>query len=58
MDPFDGESPEVFFKDWILALQRAAEWYGWNERETLIQLVGHLHGRALQEWGLLSPQEK
>lgn len=26
--------------------------------ETLIQLAGHLRGRALQEWGLLTREEK
>ena len=55
MDQFDGESPDVLFEDWIPALLRAAEW---SDRETLIQLAGHLRGRAQQEWGLLSEQEK
>lgn len=49
VDSFDGESPEVLFEDWIPALQRAAEWNAWSESETLIQLAGHLRGRALQE---------
>ena len=58
MDQFDGESPDVLFEDWIPALLRAAEWNEWSDRETLIQLAGHLRGRAQQEWGLLSEQEK
>ena len=38
-------------------LLRAAEWNDWSEHETLIQLVGHLRGRALQEWRLLTARE-
>lgn len=58
VDMFDGESPDVLFEDWVPALQRAAEWNKWTEKETLIQLVGHLRGRALQEWGLLASHDK
>ena len=39
-------------------LFRAAQWNDWSEHETLIQLAGHLRGRALQEWGLLTAREK
>ena len=53
-----GESLDVLFEDWLPALQRAAEWNGWSNGETLIQLAGHLRGRALQEWGLLSSHDK
>ena len=42
----------------IDASLRAADWNGWSEKETLIQLAGHLRGRALQEWGLLSAHER
>jgi len=41
-----------------IALYCAAYWNGWSEEETLIQLAGHVRGRALQEWGLLSTCEK
>ena len=58
IDSFDGESPDVLFEDWVPALQRAADWNGWSEKEMLIQLAGHLRGRALQEWGLLSAHER
>ena len=58
IDPFSGESPDVLFEDWLPALRRAAEWNRWSNEETLIQLAGHLRGRALQEWGLLSAHEK
>ena len=58
IDPFTGESPDVLFEDWYPALQRAAEWNNWSKGETLIQLAGYLRGRALQEWTLLSAQDK
>ena len=58
IDPFTGESPDVLFEDWYPALQRAAEWNNWSQGETLIQLAGYLHGRALQEWTLLSTHDK
>ena len=58
VDPFDGESPDVLFEDWVSALQQAADWNGWSEKETLMQLAGHLRGRDLQEWGLLSALEE
>jgi len=38
--------------------ERAATWNGWTESDKLIQLAGHLHGKALQEWGLLSDSQK
>lgn len=54
VDSFDGESDE----DWVLGLLRAAKLNDRSEHETLIQLAGHLRGRALQEWGLLTPDER
>ncbi len=33
-------------------------WYGWSEEELLLQLVGYLRGRALQEWVLLGEEDK
>ena len=54
VDSFSGESPDMLFEDWLPTLQRAAEWNRWSQRETLIQLAGHLRCRALQEWGLPS----
>ena len=57
VESFSGESPDMF-EDWLPTLQRAAEWNRWSQRETLIQLAGHLRGRALQEWGLLFALEK
>ena len=57
VNPFDGES-DILFEDWMPGLLRAAEWNDWSEHKTLIQLAGHLRGRALQEWGLLTVREK
>ena len=58
VDPFTGENPEVHFDDWLPALVCAAEWNQWTPEECLIQLAGHLRGQALQEWNLLSGEEK
>ena len=58
VDAFDGEKPEITFQDWLPTLQRAATWNGWTEAETLLQLAGHLRGRASQEWALLSEGDR
>ena len=57
IDQFTGEDPEVSLDDWLPALSRASCWNGWSEEE-LIQLAGHLKGRALQEWNLLEEDQK
>ena len=54
----DRRVPRRAVEDWLPALQRVADWNGWSSGETLIQLAGHLRGRALQEWGLLSSHDK
>ena len=46
------------FDDWYPSLQRAAHRNQWTDQDTLIQLTGHLRGRALQEWTLLRETEK
>ena len=51
IDPFTGEDPEIRFEDWLPALVRASCWNDWSPEENLLQLAGHLRGRALQEWG-------
>ena len=58
VDPFSGEVPDSIFDDWLPALQRAAAWNGWSDKEKLLQLAGHLWGRALQEWNLLRDVER
>ena len=52
VEMFSGEDSESMLDDWLPALVRAAEWNGWNKPELLIQLSGHLKGRARQEWSL------
>jgi len=32
-------------------------WNRWREEEKLLQLAGHLRGKALQEWNLISFQD-
>ena len=44
--------------DWLPTLERAGAWNTWSKEELLIQLTGHLRGRALQEWNLLTVKEK
>ena len=58
IDPFSGENPEVTIEEWLSSLQRAADWNEWSEPEILIQLAGHLCGRALQKWNLLDDIDK
>ena len=58
VDPFSGDDPLLRFEDWLPGLQRAADWYVWTEEEHLLQLAGHLRGRALQEWNLLDDNDK
>ena len=60
IDLFTAESIGNTFDDWLLTLERATTWNGWTADETLnqMQLSGHLKGRALQEWKLLTPDHK
>ena len=58
VDSFKGSDPEVRFDDWLPTLERAAYWNGWSEEEKLIQLAGHLRGKAAREYSLLSSEEK
>ncbi len=50
-------NPDVRFEDWLPTLKRASKWNRWSEEESLLQLAGHLRGKALQEWNLLSAVE-
>ena len=58
VEPYTGEDPQTRFEDWLPTLTRAATWNLWSDEECLMQLVGHLRGRALVEWNLLSSEEK
>ena len=39
------------------SLNRAAKWNSWSAEEEMLQMAGHLRGRALQEWNLLSEED-
>lgn len=58
VDSFVGEEPETLLDDWLPSLERAALWNGWSDDECLLQLVGHLKGRALQEWHLMELESR
>lgn len=58
VDSFTGEDPAVKLEDWLPVLKRASLWNGWSPEEELLQLAGHLRGRALQEWDLLSTSDR
>ena len=58
VDPFTGEDLTSTLDDWLPSLHTAATWYNWTEEEKLMQLAGHLRGRARQEWDLLLDEEK
>ena len=55
VDAFTGEDREIWLEDWLPSLKRAAKWNAWEPAELLLQLAGHLRGRALQEYNLLDP---
>ena len=55
-DPFTGDNPELRLDDWLPSLRSAAQWNRWSREEELMQLAGHLRGRALQEWNLLGQE--
>ena len=57
VDPYSGDDPLLQIEDWLPGLQRAADWYIWTEEEQCLQLAGHLHSRALQEWNLLDSKD-
>ena len=58
IDPFNAEEVTVTFEDWLLTLERAAQWNEWTTEESLMQLAGYLRGRAAQQWKLLQPERK
>ena len=58
VDGFTGTDPECCLEDWLPTLKRAANWNGWRDSDLLLQLAGHLKGRALQEWNLLPDDQK
>ena len=58
IDCFDGESSGVTFEDWLQTLKRVATWNHWTDEDCLVQLAGYLRKQALQEWNLLTKEER
>ena len=58
VDAYKGDDVELRLDNWLPTLDRAAKWNSWTEEEKLMQLAGHLRGRALQEWNLLQGEDK
>ena len=58
IDPFSASDRAVSFDDWLPCLERATSWNAWTEEEKLMQMAGHLRGRALQEWDLIPSEDK
>ena len=58
VEQYTGESKEEQLDDWLPTLERAGLWNEWTPEELLLQLAGHLRGRALQEWNLMSRTER
>ena len=58
VDPFFGDDGVTRFDDWLPSLERAASWNAWTDEEKLLQLAGHLRGRALQEWNLIPVEDR
>lgn len=48
-EPFTSERLDRLWEEWLPPLERAEVWYDWGEPEKLIQLVGHLQGKAHRE---------
>ena len=47
IDPFTAEDIGITFDNWLPILERAAFWNEWTPEESVMQLAGHLRGRAL-----------
>ena len=58
IDPFSAEELDEQWDEWLPTFERVAEWNNWSDAECLLQLAGHLRGRARQEFSLLAPEEK
>ena len=48
VNSFSGEDECIRLDDWLPALMRTSAWNGWTEEDQLIQLAGHLKGRAFK----------
>ena len=50
VDSFKDSDPELRFDNWLATLERVANWNGWSKDEKLMQLAGHLCGKAACEY--------
>jgi len=55
---FTGEGSDELWDEWLPIFKGAAEWNNWSDTECLLQLAGHLRGKARQEFLLLDPSNK
>ena len=46
VDSYTGSDPELRFDDWLPTLERVAQWNSWSDEEKIMQLAGHLRGKA------------
>ena len=46
VEAFTGDNTAVHWDEGLPTLERAATWNNWSEQEKLIQLAGHLRGKA------------
>ena len=58
VDSFSGDEGVIRFDDWLPSLERASSWNAWTDEEKLLQLTGHLRGRALQDAGVESHSDR
>ena len=58
VEPFTGEGVDTLFEEWLPTFEWVATWNNWSEPEKLLQLAGHLRGKARQEWALLDASDK
>ena len=58
VDSFSAEGLDEQWDEWLPTFERAADWNSWNDAERLLQLAGHLRGKARQEFSLLTFDEK
>ena len=57
-ESFTREHAAVHWDEWLPTLERAATWNNWSEQKKLIQLAGHLRGKAQREWDLMAESSK
>ena len=58
IDSFRGNDPDVRLDNSLPTLEREALWNDWSDDDKLVQLAGHLRGKAAREYTLISPSEK